>query len=180
MSIAKHRVTVTEAEFLALPETMNKTELIDGEVVVAPSPTYWHQEVLGRIIESLRQWARGYGSPVTIGHSPLDVRFGPNRILQPDAFVLFARLRPDHKGPIDLLPTICVEIISGGDRVYDRITKRFLYAAAGVTEYWVIESAGLIERWSGPDLSNAEEIREKLTSSLLPGFELDIPALFAP
>lgn len=59
------------------------------------------------------------------------------------------------------------------------ITKRFIYAQAGVREYWVVEPAGLIERFSGEDLARVEEIRDRLTSSLLPGYELSLAGLFS-
>ncbi len=38
--------TVTEAEFLDLPTSKDHLELVDGEVVFAPSPTRQHQDVL--------------------------------------------------------------------------------------------------------------------------------------
>ena len=41
---------VSEAEFLSLPESNQKAELVDGEVMVSPSQSYWHQEVLVRIV----------------------------------------------------------------------------------------------------------------------------------
>jgi len=47
---------VSEAEFLALPESMDKVELVDGEVVVAPAPSVKHQEILGRILFAFRLW----------------------------------------------------------------------------------------------------------------------------
>jgi Uma2 family endonuclease len=80
---------VSEAEFLSLPETLDKVELIDGEIIVSPSPTFWHQELLRRIVYALGSWAGGQPGPVTVGQAPLDIRFGSGRILQPDAFVLF-------------------------------------------------------------------------------------------
>ncbi len=110
--------------------------------------------------------------------APLDVRFAPGRILQPDAFVLFARVPRGHSGPIDKVPALCVEVLSD-DRVHDRVTKRLLYAAAGVTEYWIIEPAGIVERWSGAGLARAEELRDRLASPLLPGFSLDLRRLFS-
>jgi Uma2 family endonuclease len=58
------------------------------------------------------------------------------------------------------------------------VTKRLLYAAAGVTEYWVVEPAGMVERWSGPGLARAEELRRRLTTPLPPGFVLDLRRLF--
>ena len=169
---------MSESEFLKLPESTDKVELVDGEVVVSPSPTYWHQEILMRLVGALRAWAAKQRRVVTVGQAPLDVRFAPGRILQPDAFVLFDRVPRSHRGPIDAVPALCVEVLSD-DRVHDRVTKRLLYAAAGVGEYWVIEPAGMVERWSGPGLARAEELRGRLTSQLLPGFSLDLKRLFA-
>jgi hypothetical protein len=48
-----------------------------------------------------------------------------------------------------------------------------------VVEYWVIVPGGLVERWSGPGLSRAEEVSGQLVSPLLPGFALDLDAVFA-
>jgi Uma2 family endonuclease len=170
---------VSEAEFLRLPQSLTKTELLDGEVIVSPSPTtIWHQEILGRIITALRNWAAARGPGVTVAHAPLDVRFAADRILQPDAMVFLDRLDLQGQGPVDRVPEICVEVLSS-DRAHDRITKRFVYGAAGVTEYWIVEPAGLIERWDGPGLARAELINDRLTSPPLPGFVLDLPALFA-
>ena len=172
------RALVSEPEFLALPESVDKVELIDGEVIVSPSPTYWHQEILARIVQALRAWNATVDEPVTVGMSPLDVRFGPDRILQPDAFVLLAHVSADHDGPIDRVPELCIEVVSK-DRIYDRVTKRYLYAAAGVREYWIVELSGAVERRSGEVLTDAEVVSDRLTSPLLAGFELDLSELFA-
>ena len=102
---------VSEAEFLSLPESLERIELIDGEVIVAPSPIFWHQEVLARLFVSLRTWAEGRPD-LTIAQAPLDVRFGPNRILQPDAMVFLSRLERTQAGPVDRIPEICVEVLS--------------------------------------------------------------------
>ena len=169
---------VSEAEFLSLPESKQKTELVDGEVIVSPSPSYWHQEILSRLVGLLRAWASGQSSPVTVAQAPLDVRFAPDRILQPDAMVFLTRLSRDQQGPIDRIPDICVEVLSS-DRAYDRITKRLLYAAAGVPEYWVVDPNAFLERWTGPGLTREELLREALVTDRLLGFSLDLPLLFA-
>lgn len=167
---------MTGAEFLRLPESMNKIELLDGEVVVAPSPTYRHQEILIRVVVALRAWADS--RPVTVCQSPLDVRFGRNRILQPDAFVLLGRIPFDHRGPIDRIPALCIEVLSD-DRLYDRVTKRLLYADASVKELWLIDPAGGVERWLGKGLATNRTVKARLTSPLLSGFSLDLRRLFA-
>jgi len=168
---------VSEAEFLSLPESVEHMELIDGEVIVAPSPLYWHQEVLSRLVFHLRFWAKGRPE-VTIGQSPLDVRFAPGRILQPDAMVFLATIDRKTAGPIARVPEICVEVLSD-DRVYDRVTKRYIYADAGVAEYWIVDPAGHVEVLSGAALRNEQVVTDRLTSPLLPGFELDVQGLFA-
>jgi Uma2 family endonuclease len=167
---------VSEAEFLSLPESLERIELIDGEVIVSPSPVFWQQEVLRRLLLALGQWAAGR-TDVTVAQAPLDVRFAPNRILQPDAMVFLARISRDQAGPIDRVPEICIEVLSS-NRAYDRVTKRFLYGASGVREFSVVDLAGFIERCSNPDLSRDEVITDRLTSPLLQGFELDVAKLF--
>jgi Uma2 family endonuclease len=176
MSIAA-RSRVSEAEFLSLPESLERNELIDGEVIVSPSPKFWHQEILGRVVLALRNWAADRPA-VTVAQAPLDVRFGPNRILQPDAMVFLARIDRNQEGPIDRVPEICIEVLSS-NRAYDRLTKRFVYAEAGVSEYWMADPGGVIERRSGPGLSSSELVDDRLSSALLPGFELNVGKLFA-
>lgn len=177
MTLAQHR-SVTEAEFLALPESMNRVELIDGEVVMAPAPSLWHQEILVRLVEVLRTWARQHPGPVTVGQSPVDIRFGPGRILQPDAFVLFERIAREHTGPLDHVPALCIEVLST-NRVYDRVTKRYVYAEAGVRELWLVDPAGHIERRFGPGLERAEMHAERLETPRLPGLSVDVASLLA-
>jgi Uma2 family endonuclease len=170
------RQLVSEEMFLSLPATTQKTELLDGEVVVSPSADFWHQEILLRILVEMRLWARR-NPPHTVVAAPSDVRFAPGRILQPDAYVLDSKPSLRHQGPIDRIPILCVEVVS--DRVYDRVTKRMIYAQAGVPEYWLVEQAGLVERRSGPGLDTVEEIRDTLTTPLLSGLRIDVRALFA-
>jgi Uma2 family endonuclease len=167
---------VSEAEFLALPESVTKVELLDGEVIVSPSPTFWHQEVLGRAYAALRTWARDRHATVAV--CPLDIRFAPNRILQPDIAIFLEKVRAAEPMPINRVPEICVEVVSR-DRLYDRVTKRFVYAAAGVRELWLVQPANLIERFSGDGLEAREEIRDVMRSPLLENLALDVPSLFA-
>lgn len=178
MNPAVPRPTVSEAEFRRLPETTDKVELLDGEVVVSPSPTYWHQEIVGRLIVALRLWAVTQRRAVTVGHAPLDVRFAPGVILQPDVFVLFGRISARQRGPLERVPDLCIEVLSD-DRVHDRVTKRLIYASAGVKEYWVVEPTGLVERWTGKGFERAERLSTRIATPLLPGFELPLRQLFA-
>ena len=167
---------VTEAEFLSWPESTQRVELIDGGVVAQPAATYGHQEALGRIVRALSNWADGRG--ITIIQSPCDIRFGPNRILQPDAFVILESTPMSHRGPLTRVPEICIEVLSR-DADYDRVTKRLIYAEAGVAERWLVDLAGSIERWTDAGLVTAETITTILRTPLLVDFELDVQSLVA-
>ena len=168
---------VTEEEFLALPETLNRTELLDGLIVREPSPGFGHQESVSRLVADLVYWAKDRAPRPDVLSGPLDVRFAPDRILQPDVVVFLEPLPRPVAMPIDRVPDLCVEIVSRR-HAYDRVTKRLVYANAGVRELWtVLPKMHLVERWTGPGLADREEMRQLLTTPLLPGFELDVEAV---
>jgi Uma2 family endonuclease len=80
--------------------------------------------------------------------------------------------------PIQQIPELCIEVLSN-NRVYDRVTKRMVYALAGVRELWIVERAGFVERWTGQGLNTRREFRGRLTSSVLKGLKLDLRKIFA-
>lgn len=174
---ATTRALVTEEEFLALPESAQKLELVDGEVIMAPAPTWGHQKLALSVFFQLEAWSRRH-PPFTVGAAPVDIRFAQGRILQPDVFVLDAVPSIHRPGPLDLIPVVCVEVLSA-DRLVDRITKRFLYAAAGVAEYWTVEPSGAVERFTGPGLGQSRVITDRLETPVLPDFCLEVAELMA-
>jgi len=169
---------MTEAEFLALPESCQGLELIDGRVIVSPSPSFRHQKLLGRLARALQTWIDVTRAPTTVAQSPLDVRFAPGRILQPDAMVFDIVLPDDVRVPIDWIPMICIEVLSES-AAHDRVTKRQIYAATGVREYWIVDPTGSVEVCAGPKLTSSHLAVGVLHSALLPGFVLDLDAFFA-
>lgn len=176
--VAHRRALVSERDFLALPETNQSMELVDGEVVMAPGPSYWHQEIIARLVEQIRTWARQQDPTPSVAFAPLSVRIAPARIVQPDIVLFSPPLDRDEANPIERIPTLCVEVLSS-DRVYDRVTKRYLYAQAGVSEYWIVDLNGAIERYGGPGLEQVELLDTELSSPLFPGLRVDIRALLS-
>src|SRR5438132_3084737 len=129
--VTAERKLVSEEEFLRLPESTEKVELIDGEVFMAPAPTSRHHFLQEELHFALKSWQRSQeAGRYWVGQCPLDFRFRRGRILQPDIFVFEGELPQTHPGPLDIVPLLCVEVLSR-DRDYDRITKRFVYADAG-------------------------------------------------
>jgi len=167
---------VTEEEFLKLPESLEKVELIDGEVFVAPAPNPRHQNLQLELAVELRLWARAHPPAVALT-APADVRFGPDRLLQPDVMVFLDGLDLDQN-PIARVPAICIEVLSPSNRSHDLLTKRFVYGASGVQLYWIVDPAGHAEQWTGPHLTEGTRVIEALEHPLLPGFRLALKDLF--
>ncbi len=165
---------VTEAEFLALPESMDRIELIDGAVILPPSPTPRHQLVLGRLFRALSAWGDTH-PPTFVGLAPLDLRIAEGRIVQPDLFVLCGGWAGTD-GPIDAVPELVVEVLAQR-RGYDRITKRLIYAEAEVAEYWIVDPvANTLEQYCGLDEVGLE--RTRVQSRVLAGLVVELDPLW--
>jgi Uma2 family endonuclease len=150
MSAARADWTVDMLD--ALLDDGQRYELVDGIVHVTPAPGLNHQLIAGHLHYLLKRYLSGstVGRPLI---SPSDVRRADrtrNRV-QPDVFVV--RL-VDSKLPrypfamADLL--LAVEVSSPNDPAYDYQTKRALYIANGIPEYWVLNGeAKNLSRWRG-------------------------------
>ena len=167
------------AEF---PETNQPCELWDGELIMSPSPSFFHQEIALLIYRSLYDWVskRKLGKVII---APLDMVLSPHRVTQPDiGFIATDRLSIIGRvinGPVDL----AIEVISLGNRNRDRIEKRDLYEQYGVKEYWIIdpeaETVDVLWLENGRyQLSMRSGAGQVASSRLLPGFELPVNAIF--
>ena len=171
----------TADQVRALPDDGQRYELIDGELVVSPSPRPLHQECVTRLIVLLQPWLKARGVAGLLA-SPADISLGEDEILQPDLFVYrTAGGKPlrDWSDITELL--LVVEVLSPSTARYDRQLKRHRYQRAGVPEYWIVDlDSRLIERW------RPEDTRPELLSGDAtwhpPGapeaLELDVESLF--
>ena len=81
------RRRATPEEFWALPESVLPIEYVNGEIVMAPTPTVIHQAVLFNIAVALRDHVR-QSDLGRIFLSPLDVVLPTGDVIQPDIFLL--------------------------------------------------------------------------------------------
>lgn len=134
---AKRRYTYDELA-AEMPETLQPHELWDGELFMAPTPSFYHQEIALRFYEALSHWVRSRQLGKVIA-APVDMVLSPHRVVQPDvAFIAKDRLKIIQRvimGPVDL----AAEVISLGGRQRDRIEKKDLYEQYGIKEYWIID-----------------------------------------
>jgi len=175
-------ITTIEA-LLALPDDGMRHELLDGEHVVTPAPTYGHQDLLMRLIAAVLAALRGR-EDLKLLASPADLVLRPRTLVQPDLFVIRVNPAAPPASWQDVgVPVVAIEILSPGTAARDRGAKRRIYQRAGVGEYWIVDlDARLIERWTPSDI-RPEILDERLTwapdggTSLL---SLELASLFGP
>jgi Uma2 family endonuclease len=135
----------------ALPDDGNRYELVDGELLVSPSPSLPHQRVVAELLMLLKPWARERQLEAFI--APSAITFTPRRELQPDVFVVpyLAGRRVQDAGELVHL-ILAIEVLSPSTARHDRVTKRRVYAEQGVAEYWIVDpDARTVERWRPGD-----------------------------
>lgn len=138
----------TREEVLALPDDGNRYELIDGELLVTPSPRALHQRAVLALYDRVHPYVRAHRLGWT-GLAPSDLDLESGQSVQPDLFVV-----PLRNGRVPLewpdfgIPLLIVEVLSPSTALNDRTTKRRRYQASRVGEYWIVDvDARVIERW---------------------------------
>ena len=183
---------LTYEEWLRLPETKERYEIVDGVRYMSPGATVFHQRIMRRVERPLSDFVEenGLGEVFT---PPLDVliRQEPLRTRQPDVLFLNAQ-RKVIGGPeearatkfLDVPPDIVVEILSPSDTRSVLANKLRDYQAISVQECWLFDPEAFTA--SIMDLTGDEPrqiavfgIEDTLTSDLLPGFELKLSEIFS-
>lgn len=124
-------------EYEALPEEIcRRIEVVDGAIIVSPSPRRLHQDICRRLANALEP-ACGPAMRVSID---VDLRLQDVPLLnrRPDVVVYDASLPDDAV----LRPQHCVlvaEVMSAGSVTTDRTDKPAEYAAARIGHYWRAE-----------------------------------------
>ena len=124
-------------KYLELPEGY-PAELIEGEIVVAPSPGVRHQEIAIDISSKMRFFADERKAGKVLYE--IDVHFDEENVLRPDViFVKNENRAIIGEKWIEGAPDIVVEILSPSSATRDLLVKKDLYESFGVKEYWIID-----------------------------------------
>jgi Uma2 family endonuclease len=173
----------TEEEFYRARDAAppgERWELVDGEVLVTPSPHWSHQRVVVELAVLLHAYVRKHA----LGElfvAPLDVKLEPGLVLQPDVLVVPTGELETHADEVRRL-LLAVESVSPTSARHDRVTKRPRYQRNRVPEYWVVDATSeTIERWR-PDDARPELLAEQLAwhpEGASEPFVLDLVRFFA-
>jgi len=127
----------TYEDYLKTPDD-KRYELIEGELLMTPSPITNHQRISGRIEFALRKFV----SENDLGEvfdAPYDVYLDDENVVQPDMmFISKGRSKIIGEKNLQGAPDLVVEILSESTAYRDLIQKKKLYAKFGVKEYWIV------------------------------------------
>ncbi|MFN8513074.1 MAG: Uma2 family endonuclease [Chloroflexia bacterium] len=139
--IRGQRVPMSYDEYLAIADEDLFAEWVDGELIVFDSVSQRHQELLGWLLQVVGLFVDLFDSGILL-MAPFEMRArpdGPARI--PDLLFVAQEHRKRIEamrlnGPADLV----VELVAPESVRRDRVEKLREYAAAGVPEYWVLDT----------------------------------------
>lgn len=146
------------------PTAWPRYELIDGELLVTPSPGVGHGMAATELMVMLHAYLEREKAGLVF-HAPADLELRPGSIIQPDLFVIPpGTLGPEATGRWSDFQSLllAVEIISPSSIRTDRVTKRDYYLDVGVPDYFIVDvEARIVERWS-PERATPLVLRDEL------------------
>ncbi|HWT05575.1 MAG TPA: Uma2 family endonuclease [Xanthomonadales bacterium] len=171
---------------IVLPETKPETEWVRGRARQKVSPTYDHARLQSLLAIAFTLWADG-GKHGRVG-TEWRFRIAPPgavvRPLVPDvAYLSYADVPADaarDRVQVPLgAPTVAVEILSLDDRPADVEHKVSTYVAAGTASVIVVDPHHETVTVHDRDGVRMVSAGDTLAHGALPGFALDVAALFA-
>jgi Uma2 family endonuclease len=140
MSLATALNKLTVSEFLALPESEDQMELVDGEIVNVPRPRKDHQRMLLHLGHLFLSRTGSHGEWIADKDMIVNTPGGTEGVRCPDiAYIQESRKHIAEDEAVTAGADIAIEIISPATGEIDRITKRNEYRTSGVREYWIVD-----------------------------------------
>ena len=169
MGMSLPGVEWTAERLRRIPDDGRRYEIVDGVLLVTPSPAFVHQRAVVRLSDLLLEYADSLG--LDLMTAPADVAFSKRTVVQPDLFVMPLSATGQQAvqfGDVARL-LLAVEVLSPGTARRDREVKRDLYLRQSVAEYWTVDPvARTIERWLSAH-SQSEVFRDVMVWEPIPG-----------
>lgn len=185
MAVPNTKIKFTYEDYMNLPESeVKRYELIEGELVMVPSPTEPHQKVSRNLEFIIWQFVkeRDLGQ---VYDAPMDVVLSVEDVVQPDImFIAKKRANIITEKNINGVPDLVIEILSPATSGRDRTIKHTLYARYGVKECWIVDpiekniEVHVLEK-EGLRLGKKYESQDVLQSPLLIGLTVPLLEVFS-
>lgn len=117
-----------------------RVELIHGQFYDMAPPSRIHQRISDRIIYQINRYIEDKNGSCQVYVAPFSVNLyaDDSTYVEPDISVICDEKKLTDKG-CKGAPDFIVEIVSPSSIRHDYSTKNFLYAEAGVREYWIVD-----------------------------------------
>ena len=176
---------MSEEKYLDLPGG-KLVEFTNGFVEVLPMPSEYHQDVAGNIFVALRAFVRSKNLGKVLC-APIPMKVDHLKYREPD--VLFKRKQKLSGNPRETKfwdgADLVVEVVSpeSENRRRDLVVKRAAYAAAKISEYWLVDlktsKVTVLKLRSGKYVVHGVfQGSEPVQSALLPEFVLSVADIF--
>lgn len=172
----------THADLLVIPDDGKRREIVDGEMIVSPSPKFRHQDITQAINAAFVRYLDAHPIGKVLA-APLDVILSDFDVLEPDLLFVLDEHRSVLQDWVRGAPDIVIEVLSPSTAANDRGPKLKAYARFGVPECWIVDAEERsIEVYQlgeqGYQRPRVFRELETLTSSILPGFLLPVGKVF--
>lgn len=119
---------------------VRRVELIHGSLCDMPQTDQLHQLLLIPIIYAFGKYIETYKGPCVVMTSSIDVQLNEdeNTLVHPDMVVICDETKV-HRNCIFGAPDFVLEIMTPESRTKDMFLKSYMYAEAGVREYWLLD-----------------------------------------
>jgi Uma2 family endonuclease len=181
LKIAPRPLTVHD--YRELPDSPPYQQLIEGELYMSPSPSWFHQQIVLNLADIFLHYLR----KKRIGKlciAPLDTFLTDLNVYQPDIlFVSNERKGILKEEGVDGAPDFVVEVLSPRTAKYDRGAKRDIYGRTGVQELWIVDpELKAIQVFRFQESADAPVatygLKQKLRSPLFPGLIVPVADIF--
>ncbi|WP_232211524.1 Uma2 family endonuclease [Nocardioides sp. CF8] len=167
MTLIPQSRPLTRADLDEMPDDGHRYELIDGVLMVTPSPRFGHQDALGRLHLLL---AAACPADLVVVLAPFDVTLAEDTVMQPD--LLVARFADITERDLPTVPLLAVEVASPSTRLFDLSTKKARLDEAGIEAYWVVDPEGprlrVWERRDGQLVDVGDVVGEETFTTVVP------------
>lgn len=174
----------TYEDYLKTPDDV-RYELIEGELIMTPSPVTRHQRISGRLFAFIFAFVTD-NNPGEVFAAPYDVVFDNYNVFQPDIlFISKDRLNIITDKNVQGSPDFVIEILSESTGYRDAIQKKRLYARFGVREYWIVAPDDkLVEVYYLKDKGEYQLLKTYLEndiieSQIIKGLKIELNRVFA-
>ncbi|MGH8873909.1 MAG: Uma2 family endonuclease [Acidimicrobiia bacterium] len=124
---------ITWEEWLAMGETEDRYEVVEGRLQVSAAPSRRQQHAVGELFVILRRATGPHGMRVVLDTDWRLWEAPRLQVRRPDLIVVPSVDLESHQ------PVLAVEILSPGNRGTDLVDKVEEYARAGLRHYWVVD-----------------------------------------